>query len=280
MLKSFWAGFQGAVIGTIVAISVNPMFWWTGLIVGFVVGWLAYDWQEVFSATKYVFRDWCWKNIPAMFGNLLYFTTLFLVLIMTAFLIFYYPISFFTHKSLLTVFLLEGILGPWYISYFISLIFAVATGIALCVFGTGIFLGLGGINITGVKEITEDPENLPNNYASANWLKKITVCARMLLLPVIAVLGFAFFLLLIIYGIVGMIIIPPCKIIIKVFSEERNAVGFGAMVGVALGYAIHFVQPPILSVIAGGLIGGFTSAIIYQLINLRRERTFGRIWNQ
>lgn len=42
----------GAVMGTLVALELTPMFWWVGTIVGFLVGYMAYDPATVASATK------------------------------------------------------------------------------------------------------------------------------------------------------------------------------------------------------------------------------------
>jgi len=48
--KVFTACALGGGIGTLVALQANPLFWWVGLLVGGLVGYLTYDFKEVVKA--------------------------------------------------------------------------------------------------------------------------------------------------------------------------------------------------------------------------------------
>lgn len=48
--KVFVASAIGAAIGSLVALQVNTNFWWVGLLVGGIVGYLSYEWKEVVRA--------------------------------------------------------------------------------------------------------------------------------------------------------------------------------------------------------------------------------------
>jgi len=66
--KIAMACFVGGAICVIVALIFTPMFWWLGLIAGFVSGYLAYEFQEVLKSIPKAFTvtyKWaieCWKN--------------------------------------------------------------------------------------------------------------------------------------------------------------------------------------------------------------------------
>ncbi len=51
-LKIFVACFLGAFIGTLVALQLEPYFWWVGVMVGGIVGYLAYEFREVLKAIR------------------------------------------------------------------------------------------------------------------------------------------------------------------------------------------------------------------------------------
>ena len=53
--KVFIASGVGGFIGTLVALSVNPMFWWIGMLIGGIIGYL-YDFREVLRAIKIAWR--------------------------------------------------------------------------------------------------------------------------------------------------------------------------------------------------------------------------------
>ena len=55
-LKVMFACALGAALGTFVALAVNSYFWWLGLPVGFIIGYLAYEFETVIAATKTVSR--------------------------------------------------------------------------------------------------------------------------------------------------------------------------------------------------------------------------------
>lgn len=48
--KVFVASAIGAAIGSLVALQVHANFWWIGLLVGGMVGYLSYEWKEVIRA--------------------------------------------------------------------------------------------------------------------------------------------------------------------------------------------------------------------------------------
>lgn len=58
--KVFGACFMGAVFGAIVALQLNPKFWWVGLLVGALVGYVTYDIKAVVlavpKASKFAFE--------------------------------------------------------------------------------------------------------------------------------------------------------------------------------------------------------------------------------
>lgn len=49
-LKVLLSCFIGASIGTFVALEMSPMFWWTGLIIGGLVGYINYEFRKVITA--------------------------------------------------------------------------------------------------------------------------------------------------------------------------------------------------------------------------------------
>ena len=54
--KIFIASGVGGFIGTLVALSVNPMFWWIGMLIGGIIGYLSYDFREVLLVIKIAWR--------------------------------------------------------------------------------------------------------------------------------------------------------------------------------------------------------------------------------
>ena len=60
--RVFWACAAGAGIGALIALEINSYFWWLGLIIGGVFGYLLYDIKAVARAVP---RAWCaasgWK---------------------------------------------------------------------------------------------------------------------------------------------------------------------------------------------------------------------------
>ncbi|MFA6428427.1 MAG: hypothetical protein WCW02_02675 [Candidatus Buchananbacteria bacterium] len=65
-LKIFVACFSGGIIGGLVALQLHPEIWWLGMVVGFLTGYLTYDFKQVISAVKYVGKSY----IPAYFRTL------------------------------------------------------------------------------------------------------------------------------------------------------------------------------------------------------------------
>jgi hypothetical protein len=63
--KVFLSCFIGAYIGGVIARSINPHLWWLGAIVGFGVGYLAYEFEKVIAAApvaweRTINRNWNW----------------------------------------------------------------------------------------------------------------------------------------------------------------------------------------------------------------------------
>ncbi len=60
MMEKTWKIFlvccAGAGIGSLVALELNHNFWWVGLIVGALVGYLSYQWREVIAAIPAAYR--------------------------------------------------------------------------------------------------------------------------------------------------------------------------------------------------------------------------------
>src|SRR5437016_6103600 len=54
-VKVFFACAFGATIGTMIALQVNHNVWWLGLAVGFVTGYLSYEFKAVITAVP---RAW------------------------------------------------------------------------------------------------------------------------------------------------------------------------------------------------------------------------------
>jgi hypothetical protein len=50
--KVFLAGALGGFVGTMVALQVATRFWWLGLIVGGLVGYLSYEIREVLAVLR------------------------------------------------------------------------------------------------------------------------------------------------------------------------------------------------------------------------------------
>ncbi|RJQ14565.1 hypothetical protein C4553_00635 [Candidatus Parcubacteria bacterium] len=48
--KVFLSCFIGGFIGALVALQMTPMFWWVGMIAGFAIGYLAYEFNKVIAA--------------------------------------------------------------------------------------------------------------------------------------------------------------------------------------------------------------------------------------
>ena len=55
--KIFCACFFGAGIGAFIALEINPYFWWTGMIIGGLVGYLIYEYQEVGQAIRVIWHS-------------------------------------------------------------------------------------------------------------------------------------------------------------------------------------------------------------------------------
>ncbi len=265
MLQGFSAGFLGAIIGLIVAISVNPMFWWIGLVVGFTIGRLTYDWQEAKETIKSWFSGWnsqgalkILRDIPLwlskVLGNCLYFVILLPTLWVMPILM-VYIITMYTHEPFWTSTTLDNL---------VLLVGLFPAGIFFCLIGTRMFLEQEVIDVQKLIELAEDPDNLPNNYAQVSWSKKIIVCIRIMFLIPVSLVGYVFAIFLLIRSIIKLI----GRILTTIFSDEKNAVGFGAAIGVLIGYSMHFTSPLIMSVIIGGLVGGFVATIFYRLFHV------------
>jgi hypothetical protein len=56
-VKVFLACAIGSFIGTVVALQVNQNFWWTGLLVGALVGYLAYEFKKVVAAVPVAWQE-------------------------------------------------------------------------------------------------------------------------------------------------------------------------------------------------------------------------------
>lgn len=61
--KVFLAILLGGIIGGFVALEMHPYFWWVGMLVGGLVGYLAFDVREIVPAMK---RAWAEKVAPRL----------------------------------------------------------------------------------------------------------------------------------------------------------------------------------------------------------------------
>lgn len=88
-LKIAISCFAGATLGALVALQFSPWFWWLGLMVGFAVGYLSYEFKVVIQAIKKAWQattNWRpnWPKIGMILfgvGTSLIITLYFLMLI-------------------------------------------------------------------------------------------------------------------------------------------------------------------------------------------------------
>ena len=57
VLKVFMVCMSGAAIGTFIAITINPIFWWIGPLIGALIGYLVYDFRQVLRAVQMAGRE-------------------------------------------------------------------------------------------------------------------------------------------------------------------------------------------------------------------------------
>ena len=234
--KIFLASGFGAWIGTLVALSVNQIFWWVGMIVGGVIGYLSYEFKEVLRAIKIAiirFRpDWkSWKLLIKHFFWVWIFSLNF-VLILLAFVV-------FSEERLEASVILDRM----------------STILALTTFMFVFSISEIKIKRKDIAAITESIEIFRSFTPFHVYLIYIPKIFYFLCREGIPKIFYFFYR----KGIpVSVTFIK--EVIILIHSDIRLLCGFDAGFGTAVGY---YIGNPIIGMLAGGLIG----ILNYELIS-------------
>lgn len=245
--KVFLACAFGAGIGALVALQVNHWFWWIGLLVGGLTGYLSYEWKAVIKAIPRAFRattSWrppkyalafaLWEPIPIL--NLIFF-----------------PVA------ILLCLIREQVFWP---TLFVVCL-AMATSF-VTVFP--VFFLLASMESTDREE-----------ESRAREVKKLRRVAFHTFPPVVlfwhlprglywlirrvpwflAEVGRGLLAIAIIFGrFLGRF---SWQMFIRIHSERRLICGVDAMIGASIGYFAHHV---IIGALAGGIIGLINHAVV------------------
>lgn len=235
----------GAGIGTLIAFEVSRMFWWVGLIAGFLIGYIGYDVRGVARAVPAAFRAvWAWENASYILRGFFWFQ---LAIAMIAF----WPVTLIVSFGLLTrevstiqeFFLVEmifigGLTG-------ISSVMWLMASLPIRIDGDGL------------SERSEAKSAKRTIYRFAPPIVIFWHLPRRVFFTLRAFTRFArrfgweFFL--------------------RIHSEERLICGFDAMVGAASGPAIGRLAhlTPVIATLVGAACGGLLGFVNYEFVTKR-----------
>lgn len=237
--KVFLACAFGAGIGSLVALQLSHWFWWLGLLVGGLTGYLSYEWKRVVQAVPQAFRtatSWRSPNHAIVHGfwvGIIAWNIMFLLLLPFLIRTLIKPLDPLTLSSTRQI----GAL-PWLI------LVPIAVAI-ICFF------------------VPMLPDEFGRSYMEdVDWTKTLKRFA------------FNTFPLILLFwhlprGLGRLVLLTPklvrfCKrfawqMFIRIHSEKRLICGVDAMLGAAIGYMAHHA---IIGALAGGIIGLINHAIV------------------
>lgn len=234
----------GAGIGTLVAFEVSRMFWWVGLIVGFLIGYIGYDVRGAARAVPAAFRAvWAWENASYVLRGFFWFQ---LAIAMMAF----WLATLFTSFGLLLrqVSTIQEF-------FLVDMIFIGGlTGISAVIWLTALLTRIDG-ECFSERDTVKSAKRAVYKFAPPIvifWhlprgvfftLRAFARFARRF--------GWEFFL--------------------RVHSEERLICGFDAMVGAASGAAIGRLAhlTPVITTLVGAVCGGLLGFVNYEFVTKR-----------
>ncbi|MFA6446669.1 MAG: hypothetical protein WCW31_00235 [Patescibacteria group bacterium] len=244
--KVFLACAFGAGIGSLVALQLSHWFWWVGLLVGGIVGYLSYEWKAVVQAVPHAFRAAIKARLPRpgfaiSFGlGVLTWNFMFWVSILCA--------SEMIFKSL----------PLSYTSPLFKVLIILPFSISACIFTVMLF-------VSTVHEDMKDDWPKVRKIAIATFPPVVVFwhIPRALVWFARKLPGAAIAICMSIAWAVGGLA-RFCKrfawqMFIRIHSEKRLICGVDAMLGTAIGYMAHHA---IIGALAGGIIGLINHAIV------------------
>jgi hypothetical protein len=224
--KVFLACAIGAATGSFVALGMSHAFWWVGLLVGGIVGYLSYEWKTVLRAIPAAYRA-AREGRPSI------------VWIPRVFLCWLNVSIWMTVPTFLDP---SGKMEPYSVIEHVFIGFAIGTVGWLVLILGGLVLAFGELSAQ-LRSFTD-------------WLRMMN--------NVINPLKVIFYYVPKGIGIATYHIIRFCQrfgwqLFLRIHSEIRLLCGMDAMVGAAIGY---FAGSAIIGALAGGLLGVVNYAVV------------------
>lgn len=242
-LKIFLSCSFGAGIGTMVALGVNHYFWWLGLIVGGLIGYLSYEFKKVIEAMAEGY-----KRVAGWKPNKEYWKTLGLVVIFAIqVMLILYPLTFLV--------------------FVFSKYNTAREALGNFLWGSSAMLVIGSLFISGMLGSCLDRGRVAGYYEKNRkelkvWFKKsnfFTVYFHWLPRGIILIT-------ILLVKIIPKIILFLARFVKTVFllihSDIRLLCGMDAAIGAGIGY---FTGSVIIGTFAGGILG----AIQYEIVSKR-----------
>lgn len=248
--RVFLACAFGAFVGALMALSADRNFWWIGLIVGFVVGYISYEWREILRVIPDAWRvarselqavkgwrpDKQWWDAYARLN----------------FEIVLFSINFgLPFYGMLRLFPLEGLNS--------TITFTIVFGFPLAMY---LFLG----NVYAFTEEENDPKRkLVMEMKKLTWqqiwkdLNPFNVYFRILPPALLHIFRKAWRMTI---PVAAMVARFGWHFFREIHSDIRLLCGLDAALGAAVGY---FFNNPVIGALAGGIIG----VINYELVSKR-----------
>lgn len=232
--RIFWACTAGAGIGALVALEINSYFWWLGLIVGGVAGYLLYDIKAVVSAIPRAWRAAPgWKPNKEVWKIRGLATLAYFFVVMSSCLVALSALWLGSHLTSMSIMSMGEFYNSSELPFLVS--FAVAVSIFVAFLGgvmrtdlIGIFIKFGN----PVAVFVYWPVVILRHLPAALWRAAIFI----------AVFAKALFL--------------------TIHSDERLLCGIDAAIGASIGY---FVGSAVIGALAGGVFG----VINYEIVSKR-----------
>lgn len=236
-LKIFISCALGAGIGTFAALEINGYFWWLGLLAGWLVGYVSYEFKTVIAGVCKA-----WKEVVGWKPNKDYWK--------------FFGLTIMAYQLTALTFLV----AIFVINYFLPFI---RSGGVPEVF---LYLWFIGILITVWTLIPEPPINLLKRRNRAKQLIKIANPFSFYFYWV------PFSIFWIVKRIPKAIVVLARfikTVFILIYSDIRLLCGVGAAIGTAIGY---FAGSVIIGMFAGGVFGVFN----YKLVSIKLLRVNAR----
>ena len=242
-MKVFLACAIGAFIGSMVALELNPYFWWLGLIVGGFAGYISYEFKAVMNAVPKA-----WGIVRKKIREDISETRISRPIKILAYIIFGY--LFFLALGVCfcaNFFFLHTLLTPktnfWFYMKKLSA-------------ESGIFLSLPFFSFSFTLLTCMFIDNLEGGKSN----KQIIVAA---LFPTVMPLIFTLFIVIYIMYKKGSLVISFTKhLFLLIHSDIRLLCGIDAAIGTGIGYLAG-------NAIVGMLAGGVFGLINYELVSKR-----------